>query len=251
MSRLDGKAALVTGAGQGLGRECARAFARQGARVVVADVKPQGGAETVELIKAEGGEAIFVLADVSRSEDVQAMVRTAVDAYGGLDCAINNAMRGVTSRPLAEIPEEDFAASIAVNLAGVFLCMKYEIGAMLACGGGAIVNIGSGSEHTGPRGLSWYYAAKQGVLGMTKCAAMDYARRNIRINAVGPGVMVTPLMEAAFNDPERNAFLLSKSPLGRFAQPEEVAQVAVWLCTSEAALVNGHTLVADGGGVLA
>jgi NAD(P)-dependent dehydrogenase (short-subunit alcohol dehydrogenase family) len=251
MSSLDGKVALVTGSGQGLGRECARIFAREGARVLVADIDPEAGAETVEIIRRAGAEAVFVRADVSRAADVKAMVASAVETFGGLDCAINNAMRPVTSRPLAEIPEEDWEASIAVNLTGVFLCMKYEIEAMLARGAGAIVNVGSGNEHSGAQGRSWYYAAKQGMQGLTKCAALDYARRGIRINAVGPGVMMTPLMEASFQDPKRHAFLMSKSPLGRFARPEEVAEAAVWLCTSKAAMVVGHTLVADGGAVLA
>jgi NAD(P)-dependent dehydrogenase (short-subunit alcohol dehydrogenase family) len=251
MSRLDGKVAIVTGAGQGLGRECARTFAHEGARVVVADVNRDRGDETVDLIRSAGGEAIFSYTDVSKPQDVRAMVRTAVETFGGLDCAINNALRSIPMRPLADIPEEDWEASIAVNLTGVFLCMKYEIQAMLERGGGAIVNVGSGNEHVGAAGLSHYYAAKQGMQGLTKCAALDYARRGVRINAIGPGVMMTPLMEAAFEDPERRAFLMSKSPLGRFVRPEEVAQAAVWLCTSEASLVLGHTLVADGGAVLA
>jgi NAD(P)-dependent dehydrogenase (short-subunit alcohol dehydrogenase family) len=251
MGRLEGKVALVTGAGQGFGRECARIFAREGARVVVADVNPESGAETTGLIKGAGGEAMFVRADVSRAEDVKAMVGAAVEAFGGLDCAINNAVRTLPGRPLDEVPEEDWDAAIAVNLTGVFLCMKYEIKAMLARGGGAIVNVGSGGEHTGGRGLSYYYAAKHGLQGLTKCAALDYAKRGIRINVIGPGVMMTPLMEPAFEDPQRRAFLMSKSPMGRFAKPEEVAEAAVWLCTSQASLVHGHTLVADGGGVLA
>ncbi|MFC3174985.1 SDR family NAD(P)-dependent oxidoreductase [Novosphingobium bradum] len=250
MRQLEGKAALVTGAARGLGRECARAFARKGARVVVADLDAEGGEETVQLIRDEGGEAVFVQADVSRVEDVRAMIDTAVKRFGGLHCAINNAMRPGQNLPLADIPEELWEAMLAVNLTGVFLCMKYEIKAMLAGGGGAIVNIGSGNEHAGAYGLSHYYSAKTGLQGMTKSAALEYARKGVRINAVGPGVMATPLMEAAFADPKRHAFLMSKSPLGRFAQPEEVANAAVWLCTDEASMVVGHTLVADGGAVL-
>lgn len=252
MGALDGKVALVTGSGRGLGRACAQIFAREGARVVVADIRRDGGEETVKLIRDAGGEAAFALADVSRADDVKRMVRTAVETYGGLDCAINNAVFDLQHRPLAEISEEEWNAALAVNLTGIFLCMKYEIQAMLERGGGAIVSVGSGNEHGSAAGLSWYFAAKHGMQGLTKCAALDYGARNIRVNAIGPGVMLTPLtVEAMERDPAIAAFLRSKNPIGRLAKPEEVAEAAVWLCTNQASYVLGHTLVADGGAVLA
>ena len=250
MTSLAGKVALVTGSGRGLGRECARIFARKGAKVVVVDINAESGEETVQLIRDAGGEAVFMRADVSREADVKAMVRTAVETYGGLDCAINNAIFDLRYKPLAEITEADWQASIAVNLTGVFLCMKHEILAMLERGAGAIVNVGSGNEHGCAAGLSWYFAAKHGMQGLTKCAALDYGPRGIRVNAVGPGPMMTGPTEQAFKDPKIKEFMLSKAPYGRIAQPEEVAEAAVWLCTSEAGMVLGHTLVADGGAVL-
>ncbi len=251
MARLDGKVALVTGAGQGLGRACATVFARKGARVVVADINPASGEETVKIIRDAGGDAIFTRANVASAEEIKAMVQLAVDSYGGLDCAINNAVRSLPQVPLADIEEADWNAALSVNLTGVFLCMKYEIQAMLKQGkGGAIVNVGSGNEHAGGRCLGPYFAAKCGIQAMSKSASLDYAKQGIRVNVVGPGVMVTPLMEAAFADPAKRAFLMSKSPLGSFADPEKVAEAAVWLCTSEASLVMGHTLLADGGAVL-
>jgi NAD(P)-dependent dehydrogenase (short-subunit alcohol dehydrogenase family) len=251
LGKLNGKVALVTGAGRGLGRACARIFAREGARVVVADIHHENGAETVKLIVDGGGEATFVAADVSRSADVQTMVRTAVDTYGGLDCAINNAVRNVGRHPLAELSEEDWDRSLAVNFTGVFLCMKYEIQAMLQRGGGSIVNIGSGNEHSAAAGLCWYLGAKQGIYGMTKIAALDYGARGIRVNAVGPGSMWTPaLREEAQKDPQHVDKLKALSPLQRLAEPEEVGEAAVWLCTDAASYVLGHTLVADGGAVL-
>lgn len=248
---LDGKVALVTGAGRGLGRACAQLFTREGARVVVADIQCDGGEETVKLIKGSGGEAIFTVTDVSRSSDVQAMVQAAIDNFGGLDCAINNAVVDIGPRPLAEISEDDWQRSIDVNLTGVFFCMKYEIQAMLKRGGGAIVNVGSGNEFGAMPGIAWYMAAKHGLYGMTKVAALDYAAQGIRINAIGPGVMMTPLMEeAAARDPKHMAFLKSLCPTGKFARPENVAEAAVWLCTSASSFVLGHTLVVDGGAVL-
>jgi NAD(P)-dependent dehydrogenase (short-subunit alcohol dehydrogenase family) len=251
MGTLNGKVALVTGAGRGLGRAIAQIFAREGARVVVADIAREGGVETVDLIKSAGGEATFVAADISRSEEVQAMVAAAVKSYGGLDCAVNNAILNIGRTPLADIAEADWHRGIAVNLTGVFLCMKYEIRAMLARGSGSVVNVGSGNEHSAAPRLAWYLGAKQAIYGMTKVAALEYASRGIRVNAIGPGSMWTPgLRQEAERNPQHVQHLSGLTPMRRLAQPEEVAEAAVWLCTSAASCVLGHTLVADGGAVL-
>ena len=251
MGTFENKVALVTGAGRGLGRACAQVFAREGARVVVATRTPENGEETVRLIKQAGGEAIFIQTDVSKPADVQKMVRAAVETYGGLDCAINNAVHNLGSRPLADINEDEWQRALSVNFTGVFLCMKYEIRALLTRGGGAIVNIGMGNEHTAMPGFSWYLGAKQGVYGMTKIAALDYGRRGIRVNAVAPGPMLTPAMqETAAQDPGHLEKSSRRVPLGRMADPQEVAEVAVWLCSPSAAYVHGHTMSVDGGFVL-
>lgn len=248
---LENKVALVTGSGRGLGQACARVFAREGARVAVVDLNREDGEATVRLIKEAGGDAIFIEANVGRSEDIQRMVQTTVDTFGGLDCAINNAVCGLGRIPLADISEEDWQKAEAVNITGFFLCMKYEIRAMLERGSGAIVNIGSGNEHSSQPGLSWYLGAKQAVYGMTKCAALDYGAQGIRINAVGPGSMWTPaLRETAKQIPEHVEKLSAMTPMGRLADPQEVAEAAVWLCSPKASYVLGHTLVADGGAVL-
>ncbi len=248
MAALVGKVALVTGSARGLGRATAQIFAREGARVVIVDINQEGGEESCRLIKDAGGEAIFVKADVSSSSDVQAMVRAAVNTYGGLDCAVNNAVIDVGPYYLADLTEEDWNRSIAVNLTGVFLCMKYEIKAMLERGGGAIVNIGSGTGQTVAPKIAYYMAAKGGILGLTKVAALDYGASGIRVNAVGPGVMWTPLMHAAAEKaPQHVEYLKSISANGRIAEPEEVAEAVVWLCTPAASNVLGETLVVDGG----
>ncbi|MBW8754359.1 MAG: glucose 1-dehydrogenase [Sphingomonadales bacterium] len=248
---LQDKVALVTGSGQGLGRACAKIFAREGARVVVVDLDPATGGETVSMIEQAGGEAAFVQADVGKSADIQRMVQFAIERFGGLDCAINNAVCNIGRAPLAEISEDDWKRAMAVNITGVFLCMKCEIKAMLDRGGGAIVNVGSGNEHSSQPGLAWYLGAKQAAYGMTKCAALDYSAKGIRINAVGPGSMWTPaLRETAQQIPQHVETLAAMSPLGRLAEPEEVAEAAVWLCTPRASYVVGHTLLADGGAVL-
>jgi NAD(P)-dependent dehydrogenase (short-subunit alcohol dehydrogenase family) len=251
MGSLDGKVALVTGSGRGLGRACARLFAREGAKVVVVDLNPDDGAETVGLIASAGGEALFVEADVGKSEDIQRMVRSAVEHFGGLDCAINNAVCNIGRAPLADIDEDDWNRALAVNVTGVFLCMKYEIQAMLKRGGGAIVNIGSGNEHSSVPGLCWYLGAKQMAYAMARVAAIDYGLQGIRVNSVGPGSMWTPaLKETAQQIPDHVKTLSARAKLGRLAEPEEVAEAAVWLCTPAASYVTGHTLVADGGAVL-
>jgi NAD(P)-dependent dehydrogenase (short-subunit alcohol dehydrogenase family) len=251
VGQLENKIALVTGSGRGLGRACALTFAREGAKVAVIDLNVKNGEETVGLIRAKGGDAMFIAADVALSQDVQRMVRMTVETFGGLDCAVNNAVCDIDRIPLADIPEEAWDRALAVNYTGVFLCMKYEIRAMLARGGGAIVNIGSGNEHSAKPGLSWYLSAKQAIYGLTKIAALDYATQGIRVNAVGPGPMWTPAMrERAAKKPGHTELLENLTPLRRIAEPEEVAEAAIWLCTPAASFVLGHTLLADGGAVM-
>src|SRR3954454_9194858 len=245
-----GKVAFVTGAASGIGRAAALAFAREGASVVAADVSEQGNQETVRLIEEQGGRALAVRCDVTRAEDVKAALARTVEAFGRLDFAFNNA--GIEPRkaaPTAEYEEEEWNRIIDINLRGVFLCMKHEIPLILQHGGGgAIVNTSSGAGIIGIKGSPAYTAAKHGVLGLTKAAALDYAAQNIRINAVCPGYIETPMMERfTGGTPQGRAKVIAEEPVGRMGKPEEIAAAAVWLCSDAAAFMVGHALVIDGG----
>jgi NAD(P)-dependent dehydrogenase (short-subunit alcohol dehydrogenase family) len=226
-------------------------FARERAKVVVADVAVEGSEETVHMIKEAGGEATFVRTDVSKASEVEALVNKAVETYGQLDCAFNNA--GIQGTPLVstvDYTEENWDRVISVNLKGVWLCMKYEIFQMLKQGGGAIVNTSSVSGLVAMRGFSAYVASKHGVVGLTKTAALEYAKQGIRINAVCPGAIRTPLTENAYAvHPELEASISRRVPMGRIGTPEEVAEAVVWLCSDAASLVTGHAMVVDGGWV--
>ncbi len=246
--RLDNKIALVTGAGSGIGRATALVFAREGAKVVVADIVVEGGQETVQQIEAAGGEAIFVKADVSQAADVEALVTQTVETYGRLDCAFNNAGIEGGVKPTIDCTEEEFDRTIAVNLTGVWLCMKYELQQMLSQGGGAIVNTASVAGLVGFPGLPDYVASKHGVVGLTKTAALEYAKSGIRVNAVCPGVIQTPMVErGAQLSPGFDELAVSMEPVGRFGQPSEIGEAAVWLCSDAASFVTGHPMVVDGG----
>ena len=247
---LDGKTALVTGGGSGIGRAASLAYAKEGARVVVADVNVEGGEETVQMIKEAGGEAILVHADVSKPEDTKAMVDQAVEAFGSLDCAFNNAgIGGGRDRLLtADYLEEDWDRVISINLKGVWLCMKAEIPQMLKQGGGAIVNTASIAGLVGLTGTIAYVAAKHGVTGLTKAAAMEYAKSGIRVNAVCPGYIHTPLVQRTFDANEGyEERVAARHPIGRLGEPEEIAQAVVWLSSDAASFVTGHNMPVDGG----
>jgi NAD(P)-dependent dehydrogenase (short-subunit alcohol dehydrogenase family) len=246
-----GKVALVTGAGAGIGRASAQAFAREGASVVVADVDADGGWETVQLITGEGGRALFVRTDVSVPAEVEAMVRAAVDTFGGLDYAHNNAGIASGGRPVAEFLDDEWDRVLAVMLSGVYHCLKSEIPRMLERGGGAIVNTASGAGLVGFPGQAAYVAAKHGVIGLTKVAALDYGKRGIRVNALCPGTARTPMVDTAVaNDPSLEQYLAGLHPIGRIGRAEEIAAGAVWLCSDAASFVLGHALAVDGGYVI-
>jgi len=248
---LAGKVALVTGGGSGIGRETALAFGRAGGKVVVADRNAAAGEQTSRLIDDTGGESTFVACDVSKASDVAAMVQRCVEAYGRLDCAHNNAgisgSGGAVRGPTADYSEESWDAVLSINLKGVWLCMKYELQQMLAQGGGAIVNTASIAGLVGIAGNIGYVASKHGVVGITRAAAIEYASRNIRVNAVCPGYVDTPLIEALTSDAATLAVIESRHPQGRLGQPDEIADAVLWLCSDAARFVNGHALAVDGG----
>ena len=240
-----GKVALVTGGGSGIGRQACLVFCREGAQVVVSDVTVEGGEETLSLIKQAGGEAVFIKADVAQAAEVEALVAKTVEAYGRLDCAYNNAgIAGRTAR-VAEDTEENWERIFSINLKGVWLCLKYEIAHMLKQGGGAIVNTASGAGLIGVRRTGAYVASKHGVVGLTKTAALEYAKANIRVNAVCPGPIDTPMLRGAS---ERVIDAMAAAqPNGRLGQPQEIAEAVVWLCSDAASFVTGHPMPVDGG----
>ena len=260
--QFTGKVAVVTGGGSGIGRASAIAFAREGANVVVADVNSDAGKETVATIQANSGDGLFIQTDVSNGDEVEAMVHKAVDTYGRLDYAFNNA--GIL-RPLDEgtslpheLTEDHWDRTLAINLKGIWLCMKSEIAQMLKQDGGAIVNSSSIHGHVAVKGQSAAYtASKHGIIGLTKSVALEYAQMGIRANAICPGGINTPLMDGFLDEllktMSREALedaIKQGIPMGRFGGPEEIAETVIWLCSDASSYVTGHALVADGGSLI-
>ena len=245
--RFEGKVVIVTGGGGGIGRAACLAFCAEGARVVIADVDVAAGETTLELARAAGGTAIFERTDVSRDADCGAMVEAALSRYGALDVAFNNAGIGSSGFPLLDEAESTFDRMIAINLKGVFLCMRREIAAMLRGGGGTIVNTSSVAGLVGNPGLSSYCAAKHGVTGITRAAALDYIGQGVRINAICPGATRTALLEAWFQDPEVEKHVMALHPIGRVANAEEIARVALFLASEESSFMVGCAVPIDGG----
>lgn len=248
MGHMSGKVAIVTGASSGIGRATALSFAAAGARVVVASRRPDKSQETVELIRSGGGEALFIPTDVRDSADVARLVDATVDAYGRVDFACNNAGVLGNLAPTADASEENWDQVINTNLRGTWLCMKYEIRQMLKQGGGAIVNMSSVAGLVAMAGLPVYAAAKHGILGLTKTAALEYAKAGIRVNAICPAGVLTEMLDA-FNVADQAVLeaFNAMHPIGRIGRPEDIGPAVVWLCSDQAAFITGQALPVDGG----
>jgi NAD(P)-dependent dehydrogenase (short-subunit alcohol dehydrogenase family) len=247
-TELEGKVGLVTGGTSGIGRDTAVLFAKVGAKVVVAGRREPEGEETIELIRAAGGDGLFVKTDVSKASEVDALIQKAGEKFGRLDIAFNNAGVEGVWLPIVRQSEEDWDRTIGINLKGVWLCMKYEIRQMLRQGGGgAIVNMASINGLIGAAGAAAYSASKHGVIGLTKSAALETARSGIRINAVCPAVIETAMGERLFGAPAVHKYVLSCHPIGRFGKPMEIAEAVVWMCSDRASFMTGQSLVLDGG----
>src|SRR5882757_995629 len=245
---FDGKVALVTGSGAGIGAVTARAFARAGAAVIVTDVDVDGGRTTVEKIRSDGGQAEFFAADVTDAEAVKALVRFAVDTYGGLHYAHNNAGVLGESARLTDSDDETWFRTIEINLNAVYLGMKHQIPAILDSGGGAVVNTSSYAGLVAVPFASAYVASKHGVIGLTKAAAVEFGKKGVRVNAVCPGSARTKMnIERVAGNPAIEKAMTDVSPMKRFVAPEEVAEAVLWLCSENASFVNGHALAVDGG----
>ena len=246
---FDGKVVLITGAATGIGRAVAVAFARHGARLAIGDINEAAASETLDLVKRAGGEALFRRTDVSQEADVEGLVSQTVAQFGRLDCAFNNAgiaPKDANRKPFAEVDVAGFDRVLAVDLRGVFLCMKYELREMARAGKGAIVNTASVAGLVGEPGAADYVAAKHGVIGLTKVAALEYAAQGIRVNALAPGWVETPMTVALKSDPTLASRMLSSTPIGRPAQPDEMAASVLFLCSDAASYVTGQIHVADG-----
>jgi NAD(P)-dependent dehydrogenase (short-subunit alcohol dehydrogenase family) len=247
-TELQGKVALVTGGTSGIGRDTAVLFAKAGAKVVVAGRREAEGMQTIEMVHAAGAEGLFVKTDVSKAPEVEALIQKTVQRFGRLDAAFNNAGTEGVWVSLIRQSEEDWDRTIAINLKGVWLCLKYEIRQILKQGGsGAIVNMASIQGLVGSAGAAAYTASKHGVIGLTKAAALETARNRIRINAVCPAAIETAMSERIFGAPEVHKFVLGCHPIGRFGKPTEVAEAVVWMCSDRASFMTGQTLVLDGG----
>jgi NAD(P)-dependent dehydrogenase (short-subunit alcohol dehydrogenase family) len=248
MSDMNGKTAIVTGAASGIGRATAVCFASRGAKVIVSDVNESGCQETAKLITKQGGIAKIVLCDIATPEQVVNLLDTTIDSFGRLDYACNNAgVEGETGDTVA-CSIENWRRVLDINLMGTWLCMKHEIPHMLEVGGGAIVNVSSIAGLIGFGGLPAYVASKHGLNGLTKTVALEYAQRGIRINAVCPGAIETPMIHrVTHHDAQEEAAMVARHPMGRMGTPDEIAQLIVWLCSDAASFVTGQTIAADGG----
>ena len=246
---VEGQVAIVTGASGGIGRAASEIFAREGASVVVADMNIEGGEETAHIIEQAGGSAIFVRTDVSSAADTEALVAAAVAKYGAVNCAFNNAGVEGEQALAADATEENFMLNYKVNMLGVWLCMKYQIQQMLKQGtGGAIVNTASDAGLIGVKGLGHYSAAKHAVIGLTKSTALDYATKKIRVNAVCPGPIRTPMLQRVFDEnPKFADAMISAQPVKRLGEPHEIGDAAVYLCSDASSYITGHALPVDGG----